>query len=66
MGEDFSTEALKEESGRRVGDPAPGELHDEGQVFQLCLHAIEIAAHLFQAGDGVARCGSAHAISRGQ
>ena len=35
------------------GREAPRQLHDERQIFQLCLHAIEIAAHLFQAGDGV-------------
>ena len=31
-----------------------GGLHDEREVLQFLLHAIEIAAHFFQAGDGIA------------
>ena len=38
-------------------------LHDEGQILQLFLHAIEIAAHAFKTHDGVARVLRAYTVS---
>ena len=40
-----------------------GGLHDERQVLQFFLHAIEVAAHFFQTADGIAGSGTAHAIA---
>src|ERR1700744_1335611 len=38
-------------------------LHYESQVLQLSLHAIEIAAHFFQAANGIAGVLCTHAVS---
>jgi hypothetical protein len=43
------TRNLLEQVGRWAESQRPKELHDEGEIFQFRLHAIEIAAHFFKA-----------------
>ena len=57
-----TTEVVPDTKQKACCGRVPG-LHDEGQVLQFFLHAIEIAAHFFEAADGVASSGSAHTIS---